>query len=196
MQGDIALDYDQNAGRIQLGSSEISLRSTHLGVSGTLGQNLAIHLTTSDLNDLLTVFSLLDETPPEKLPIALHGGQLRFDGNVSGSLSDLRVTGKADITHVALNRREFDHVTATVDMNRSIANLNALTAEQGKMHAEGQGRVALRDWKLEEASAISALISVQGADLQKLAAENGIALAVTGTAFGTLQVSGRLIRRC
>jgi translocation and assembly module TamB len=190
LQGDIALDYDQNAGRIQLGGSEINLGSTHLGVSGTLGQNLAIHVTTSDLNDLLTVFSLLDETPPGKLPLALHGGQLRFDGNVSGPFSDLRVMGKADATNLVLNGREFDHFTATVDMNRSIANLNALTVEQGKMRVEGQGRVVLRDWKLEEASTISALISVQGADLQKLAAEIGSALTVTGTAFGTLQVMG------
>jgi translocation and assembly module TamB len=133
---------------------------------------------------------LFDETPPEKLPIALHGGQLRFDGNVSGPLSNLRVIGKTDITHLALDQREFDHFTAAIDANKSMANLNALTVEQGKMRVEGQGRVGLHDWKLEDSSSVSALISLQGADIQKLAADNGIQFAATGTLSGTLQVTG------
>ena len=133
---------------------------------------------------------MFDETPPEKLPIALHGGQLRFDGNVSGPLSNLRVIGKTDITHLALDQREFDHFTAAIDANKSMANLNALTVEQGKMRVEGQGRVGLHDWKLEDSSSVSALISLQGADIQKLAADNGIQFAATGTLSGTLQVTG------
>ena len=192
VQGAIALDYDQNAGKIQVGNSEINLGSTHVSMSGTLGENLTIHVITRDFNDLLPVYRLFDETPPEQLPIALHGGQLRFDGDVSGPLSNLRIIGKADITHLALDQREFDHFTASVDINKSIANLNALTIEQGKMRVEGQGRVGLHDWKLEESSSISALISLQGADFQKLAAENGSQIAVTGTLFGTLQVTGTL----
>jgi translocation and assembly module TamB len=190
VQGAIALDYDQNAGRIQVGNSEINLRSTHASMSGTLGENLTIHVTTRDFNDLLPVYRLFDETPPEQLPIALHGGQLRFDGDVSGPLSNLRIMGKADITHLALDQREFDHFTASVDINKSIANLNALTIEQGKMRVEGQGRVGLHDWKLEDSSTVSALISLQGVDIQKLAAENGSKIAATGTLFATLQVTG------
>jgi autotransporter translocation and assembly factor TamB len=71
-----------------------------------------------------------------------------------------------------------------------MANLNALTVEQGKMRVEGQGRVGLHDWKLEDSSSISALISLQGADIQKLASDNGVQIAATGTLFGTLQVTG------
>ncbi len=190
VRGDLAINYDQNAGKIQLGNSEINLGSTHASMSGTLGENLTIHLTTRDFNDLLPVYRLFDETPLEQLPIALHGGQLRFDGNVSGPLSNLRIMGKADITHLALDRREFDHFTASVDINKSIAILNALTIEQGKMRLEGQGRVGLHDWKLEESSSISALISLQGADIEKLAAESGSQIAVTGTLVGNLQVTG------
>jgi translocation and assembly module TamB len=190
LKGDIAIDYDQNARKIQLGSSEIDFGSTRLDMSGTLGDNLAIHATTSNLNDFLPIFPLLDETPPERLPIALHGGQLRFDGNVSGPLSDLRITGKTDISHLALNQREFDRVTATVDVNKSAVNLNTLTMQQGKMRVEGQGRVGLRDWRLEETAPISALISLQGADLRELEAQNGIQIPVSGTLFGTLQATG------
>jgi translocation and assembly module TamB len=190
VQGVIAVDYDQNAGRIQLGNSEVNLGSTHVAVSGTLGENLAVHVTTRDFNDLLPVFPLFNETPPEQLPVALHDGQLRFDGNVSGPLTNLRVIGKTDITHLALDQREFDHVTATIDANKSMANLNALTIEQGKMRVEGQGRIGLHDWKLEDSGSVSALISLQGADVQKLAADNGIQMPATGTLFGTLQVTG------
>lgn len=190
VRGAVAIDYDQKAGRIQLGNSEISLGSAHAAVSGTLGDNLAVSLTTNNFNDLLPIFPLLEETPPEQLPIALHGGQLRFDGNVSGPLSNLRITGKTDITHLALDQREVDHFTAALDVNKSMANLNALTIDQGKLKVQGQGRMGLHDWKLEDSSSISALISVQGVDIQKLAAENGVRMAVTGTLSANLQLTG------
>jgi len=190
LKGEIAINYDQNARKIQLGSSEIDLGSTHVGMSGTLGENLTIHVTTRDLNDLLPIYPLFNETSPEQLPIALRGGQLRFDGNISGPLSDLRITGRTDITHLALDQREFDHLTASVDVNKTMVNLNALIIQQGKMRVEGQARVGLRDWKLEEASSISALISLQGADLLELEAETGMKIPVTGTLLGTLQVTG------
>jgi translocation and assembly module TamB len=190
LKGGIAIDYDQNRRKIQLVNSEIDFGSTHLGMSGTLGENLTIHLTTGDFGELLPVFPLFDQAPPEKLPIALHGGQLRFDGNISGPLSDLRITGKTDITHLALEQREFDHFTASVEISKSLANLNTLTVEQGKMRVEGQGRIGLRDWRLEESSSLSALISLQGADLHELAAEIGNQIEVTGTLSGTLQVTG------
>ncbi|HWY49042.1 MAG TPA: translocation/assembly module TamB domain-containing protein [Bryobacteraceae bacterium] len=192
LKGGIAINYDQNARKIQLGSSEIDLGSTHVVMSGTLGENLTVHVTTSDFNELLPIFPLFDQTPPEQLPVALHGGQLRFDGNISGPLSDLRITGKTDISHLILGQREFDHVTASVDINKSLANMNTFTIEQGKMRVDGQGRVGLRDWQLEEASSISALISLQGADLHELEAETGMKIPVTGTLLGTLQVTGTL----
>jgi translocation and assembly module TamB len=190
VQGAIALDYDQNVRRIQLANSEINLGSTHVGVSGTLGENLAVHLTTRDFNELLPLLPLLGETPPEQLPVALHDGLLRFDGNVSGPLANLRITGKTDVTHLALDQREIDHFTATIDANQSMANLNALTIDQGKMRIEGQGRIGLQDWKLEDSSSLSALISLQGADIQKLAEENGSKLAMTGTLSASLRVTG------
>ncbi len=190
LKGGIAIDYDQNRRKIQLVNSEVDFGSTHLGMSGTLGDNLTIHLTTGDFSELLPLFPLFDQAPPEKLPIALHGGQLRFDGNISGPLSDLRITGKTDITHLALDQREFDHFTASVEISKSLANLNTLTVEQGKMRVEGQGRIGLRDWRLEESSSLSALISLQGADLHELGAEIGIQIEITGTLSGTLQVTG------
>ncbi|HEX4594047.1 MAG TPA: translocation/assembly module TamB domain-containing protein [Bryobacteraceae bacterium] len=190
VQGVVAIDYDQNAARIQLGTSELNLGSTHLAVSGTLGENLVVHLSSRNLDELLPVLPLLGENPPEQLPIALHDGQLRFDGNVSGPFSNLRITGKTDVTHLALDQRDIDHFTATIDANKSMANLNALTIEQGKLRVDGQGRVGLNDWKLEDSSSLSALISLQGADIQKLAAENGSKIAMTGTLSATLQVSG------
>ena len=190
VRGMLAIDYDQNSGRIRLGSSEADLGSTHLAVSGTLGENLAVHLTSRNLNDLLPVLPLFEESPPEQLPVALHEGELRFDGNVAGPVANLRITGKTDITHLALDRREVDHFTAAIDANKSMANLNAMTIEQGKMRVEGQGRVGLHDWKLEDSSSVSALISVQGADIQKLAAENGSQTPVTGALSATLQVTG------
>ncbi len=190
VQGVIAVNYDQRAGKIQLGNSEINLGSSHVSVMGTLGESLAVRLTSGNFNDFLPLLPLFGETPPEQLPVALHGGQASFDGSVAGPLQNFRITGKADITHLVLDRREFDRFSATVDITKSQAILNTLAVEQGRMRVGGQGRVGLHEWKLEDSSSISALISVQGADIQKLASENGSQISVTGTLSANLQVSG------
>lgn len=190
VQGAIAINYDQRAGRIQLGNSDVNLGSTHVSVSGTLGATLNVHVATGDLNDFLPLFPLFGETPPEQLPVALHGGVARFDGTVTGPLADPRISGKAEVGHLVLDRREFDHFTGSFDIVRSGANLNTLVLEQGKMRLEGQGRAGLTDWKLEDASPISLLLSVRGADIGKLLADNGTEAPVSGTLSATVQVTG------
>jgi len=190
VQGAVSVNYDQRAGKVQLGNSEINIGSTHVGFSGTLGENLIVQVVSRNLNDFLPLFLLFEETPPEQIPVALHGGLARFDGTVTGPLANLRISGKADVTRLALDRREFDHIVSTFDIERSSANLQTLTVDQGALRVEGQGRVGLFDWKLEDRSTISALISVRGGDIQKLLAENGSQAPVKGTAAGTFQVSG------
>ena len=190
LEGTLAINYDQRGGKIQLGNSEITLGSTHASASGTLGENLAVQLASRNFDDLLPVLPLLVENAPEQLPAALHGGAFRFDGTISGPLDSVRISGKADATRLALDRREFDRLTAAIDVNKSGANLNSVTVEQGRLRVEGQGRIGLHDWKLEESSSIAGLVSLAGADLQKLAAENGIEVPVSGMLSASLQLTG------
>jgi translocation and assembly module TamB len=192
VQGAVDIHYDQRAGTVQLGNSELNLGTTHVGVSGTLGQTLQVQVVSKNLDDFLPLFPLFGEAPPKQLPVALHGGLAQFDGSVTGPLANPRVSGKADVTHFALDRREFDRFTSTFDIEKSGANLRTLSVEQGKMRVEGQGRIGLHDWKLEDSSTVSALLSVQGADLQKLLAEteSDHPVPITGSLAAKLQVSG------
>ena len=190
LKGEVAVDYDQSAGKIQLGTSEIDLGSSHVAASGTLGERLAIHLTSKNLNDFLPLFALFGDTPPEQLPVALEGGAMTFDGTVSGPLPSPKISGTASIGRFTLGERQFDHVTASFDIDPSAADFRTLVIEQGKMRLEGQGRIGLHAWRLEDSSSLSALLSVSRADLQTLAEQNGIETPVTGSVSGTVHVSG------
>src|ERR1700730_11306592 len=60
------------------------------------------------------------------------------------------------------------------------------------MHLEGQARLSLRNWRLEDASTVAALVSVRGGDLHTLAVQNGIDLPATGTLAAKLNIMGSL----
>ncbi len=192
VQGAVAINYDQRAGTLQLGNSEVNLGSTHATFSGTLGRQLQVRVVSANLNDALPLFPLFQQTPPDQLPIALEGSSASFDGTVQGPLANPVVSGKAEIGRFAVDDHKFDRATATFELDRTSANLRTFTLAQGKMRVEGQGRVALQDWQVHDSSAISALLAVSGADIQTLAAESKIDTPVSGTFSGTLHVSGSI----
>lgn len=192
LQGVVNVGYNQRAGTVQLGNSELNLGSTHIGVSGTIGQSVQVQVLSKNLNDFLPLFPLLGESPPEQLPVTLKGGVGSFEGAITGPVAAPRVSGKADVTHFALDQRDFDHITATFEADASAVNFQTLTIDQGKMRIEAQGRASLHDWKLEDSSTISALLTARGVDMQKILAQNEdwSKIPVTGLVFGTAHVTG------
>lgn len=192
VQGSVNLNYNQRDGKLQLGDSQVSLGSTNFAVSGTLGEKLAVHLSSRDLNNVLPLLPLLGESPPEQLPIALHGGTVVFDGQVTGPISNPRISGKADATHLALDRREFDHITGTFDVDKTAANIHTLAVEQDGMHLDAHGRIGLVDWRVVDASPVSVSFSVRGADIQRLLAESEFDIRAKGDLSATGQVTGTL----
>lgn len=188
----IGINYDQRAAALQLGNSEVSIGSTSVSVSGTLGQTLNVHLVSGNLNDILPVFPLFGEQPPEQLPLALHGGLARFDGVVAGPLGNLRVSGKADLTHLVWKGRELDHVAATLNVDKTLANLYTIAIDQDQMHIVGQARLGLLDWKAVDSSVLSASLSIRGADIHQLLADKGDRIPVSGALSATAHVTGTL----
>ncbi len=192
IEGVVTIAYDQAAAKLELGTSELTLGTTHATVSGVLGLRVAVHLVSQNLADALPLFPLLGATPPNELPLSLDGSSATFDGTVSGPLDDPKISGKTEIGPFTAQGHHFDRLTATLDLDQSSANFRTLTLAQGKMHVEGQGRVSLHNWKAEESSAISGLVSVTGADIQSVADEAKIPTPVTGTISGILHVSGSI----
>ena len=190
VEGAANVAYNQAAGKIELGNSRLTIGSTQATVSGVLGQSLAVHATSKNLNDALPLFPLLGQEPPKEIPVALESSSASFDGTVVGPLAAPRISGKAEVGRFSFQGQHFDHLTATVDMDQSSANLRTLALTQGKMRVEGQGRVSLRDWRVEDTSTVSGLLSVTGADVQTLAKEAQTEAPVSGTLSGILRVSG------
>ncbi len=192
LEGTIAAAYNQQAGTIELGSSQLTLGSTEATFSGVLGRSLTVHIVSKNLNDTLPLFPLLDVEPPRESSVSLQSSSAIFDGTITGPLLKPAISGKADVGRFEFRGHRFDHLSATVDMDGSSATFRTLTAVQDKTRVEGQGSVSLRDWKIEDSSHISGLLSITGADLQTLAKESGADLAITGSLSGIVRVSGSI----
>lgn len=195
LAGLVAVDYDQTANKVELGTSHVDLGSSHLTASGTLGERLAVHLTSNNLNDFLPIFPLFEKAPPEKLPLALEGGSATLDGTITGPLANPRISGTADIGRFSYKERQFDHVAAAFDVEQSSAGFRTLAIDQGRMRLEGQGRVGLEDWRIQDASSVSALLQMSRADLKTLLEQNdvvkrGAETPVSASVSGTVHVSG------
>ena len=192
LEGAVTLAFDQSDQKIQIESSNVTLGSTQVAASGVLGENLMLHALSKNLNDLLRLFPLAGEAPPDQIPITLEASSASFDGNFSGAPGNARISGQGELGRFAVDGQHFDHLTAAVELDRSSANFRSLTLAQGKMRVEGQGRIGLRNWKVEDASTISGLLSVTGADTQTFAKEAGLGMPAGGTFSGVLRVSGSL----
>ena len=192
--GEIAVSFHQSAEKVELGSAHLTIGSTQATLSGVLGQQLAVHVTSKNLNDALALFPLIGEETPKGAPISLDASSATFDGVIVGPLADPRISGKAEVGRFTFRGHRFDRLTADVDAGQSSANFRTLTLTQDKMRIEGQGRVGLHKWQVEDASNISGLLSITGADVQTLAQETGTQLPapITGGLSGTVRVSGSL----
>jgi translocation and assembly module TamB len=193
VRGSLAIDYDQRAGKLQLGNSQADVGSTHVAVSGTLGENLALHVVSRDLNDALPVLRAVGAHPPARWPVELQDGVARIDASIAGRLEDPKVSGHADVQKLKLDGHAVDRVTSNFKLDRSSAVFEAITVEDGKMRLEGSGRAGLRGWTLEGISPVSANVTLRAADIQILAEEAGWkALPATGLVSAALHVSGSL----
>ena len=191
VQGKVTVNYDQRAGTVRLPDAEVNVGSTHVSASGVLGGTLAVHVESRNLNDALAGFPLLGTSAPEKLPFGLDASSARFDGSVSGPITNLRISGKGDADHVALDFGQFDHFTSAFDFDRSTLDVHSFTLQQGKMRVEGQGHVDLQDWKVRDAGSVSGCSSPRRRPARS-GGPSWIQLPATGALAAMLHVSGSI----
>jgi translocation and assembly module TamB len=212
VQGFVDMTYEQTPNTLALANSIVNLGASHVEVSGTLGQNLLVHTTSRDLNDVVAAFPLFGVTPPKALPIVLKGGSARFDGNVTGPLKEPKFTGQAEATRFSLEKRDFDHAVANFDLTKSVVVFRSLDLDQGRLHAHGNGSMGLVNWQLDDSSALAATVTLRGVDIQKLINDvttlnrdlqpnddpqlsrdsNGAVPTITGTLSATADLKGTL----
>lgn len=193
VQGGLVIHYDQRSGKIVLGDSRVVVGASEATVAGLFGENLALHVVSRDLNDVIPVLRALGANPPARWPVELHDGVVHVDASVTGTLQNAKVSGKADFERLKFDGHQVDRLVTTFSLDGSAADLLTVSVQQGKMRLEGQGRAGLHNWKLEGSSPVSALATLRSADLQTLAAEAGMSPPpASGSISATLRVTGSL----
>ncbi len=191
VQGSVELAYSQRAGTLRLGDSSIEAGDTRIDFSGTLGENLRVHLLSRDLTDLLPAIHMVSEKAPEQLPVELAaGGTAEFRGNVLGKLNAPQITGRLQLTGFVVQNQRFDRLAATFKIENDLAGVDKLSLRRGDMVAVVQGEAGLENWRLAPDSTIRASASLEKAQLGTLLAEIGRKEPVDGTLRGSVDVSG------
>ena len=95
VNGQVAAIYDTRTGILDLGRSHISLPSSSVDFSGSLGRQLRVQLESRNLDDLLPVLG----KEAASLPVQLHNGGARFDGTVTGKLDDPVAAGRLTVSN-------------------------------------------------------------------------------------------------
>jgi translocation and assembly module TamB len=167
LQGDIDVAYDGTDKTIRLGTSQLQTEASRVQVSGVLGSNLQVSLTTSNLDDLLPVASLVSSDVPASLPVRLTQGSASFQGAVTGALTDPRIEGRARADEFAYGDHKFDAAATDVSLRRDDLTLRSIALSFAGQPVEGNLRVALQDFKPTEQGLVSGNLRVV-ASLEKI----------------------------
>lgn len=198
VSGNFTAEYSGARDDVSIERSILMLPHSRLSVNGSVGRELHVALTSTNLDDLLAA------VPPSSRPhIALHRGEAGFNGIVTGSLSAPDISGHITATRFSVEGREFDSSAADATANQHGVAIKNGSLSRSTMQARFSGTLGLRDWKPLPSSPLQANASVQNADLADLLALAGeapsgysgalsINAAIHGT-FGNPQGSASLL---
>jgi len=188
VRGQVAASYDALTGALDLGASTVSLPSSRVEVSGSLGRQMKVHLETRDLNDFLPVLGESAASLPVKL-----GGAILFDGTVTGQADNPQIAGRISLTRFSFSGESFDLLQADVNASPQTVRLQNAVAARGGLRAQFQGVLGLHNWKADAASAIAASGNIRNASVTELvAALHQKNVPATGTVTATGQIAGAL----
>jgi translocation and assembly module TamB len=193
VHGLIDASYDGKRGAVDLGSSFVQLPSTRLDFGGALGRQLRVHLQSTNLDDLLPALELAASGAPRTLPLKLQNGSAVFEGAVTGSLSSPQIAGHVGLTNFVYSQEKIDSLAADVAIQQSSLRVQNATLARGNLRAEFAGTVGLIAWKPDKAGALSATVTLRGADVHDLLALAGRrSLPAAGDLAATAQVTGTI----
>ncbi|MGA3044424.1 MAG: hypothetical protein ABSF54_26920, partial [Bryobacteraceae bacterium] len=185
VHGSIDATYDAANETLDLGTSSLALPSTRLDFSGVLGRRLRVHGDSQNLDEVLPAFDI------QSLPVKLVSGEAVFDGVIAGKTEDPRITGHANARNLVWEGRTFQAVSGDVDVSGAGVAVRNGNVQQGALHAQGAGSLGMRDWKVEDASAVSFAGSIRNAPAAELMAAADIKnVPLEGTIGADAKVAG------
>jgi translocation and assembly module TamB len=187
VHGTINAAYDARTRTLDLGHSDVSLPHSRAEFSGVIGGTLTAHLETTDLNDFLPVLG----DSAAALPLTLNNGSAIFDGTVTGDLNTPQINGHLQTTNVVYSGESIDSFEGDVSAAPDLVRIQNATVGRGSLRAQGQGSVALSNWKTTPSSAITGNATIRNAPLPELLTLAKVKnVDATGTVSTTAAVSG------
>ncbi len=185
LSGKLNAEYNGATDNVAVTNSYLALPHSRLTLSGALGKQLNIALTSKDLNDLLAAAAL--KGPP---PVVLDpGGQADFTGTVSGSLTSPRVAGHLAVSRFKVEGRDFNTLAADLTASAAGAAVRNGLLTRGPMQADIAANVGLRNWSPTPRSPVTANVNIANGDLADIMALAGQQSAGYS---GTLTASARI----
>ena len=194
VSGRLDIAYDQHTQRIELGKSHVETAASRVNFNGTLGEHLDVRLESKDLHDLLPALAMASTTSaPENLPLSLTpGGSALFEGTIDGKPSAAALKGRIALTQFTSEGQSFDRLTANVAADENRVHLQTVALAKDQMVLEGSADAGLRNWKLVDASPVSANLKLRGAEIAALLAIAQQKAPVDGLLSGAITVDGTL----
>lgn len=158
VSGNLSADYSGAKDDVTIQKSVLTLPHSRLSLDGSVGKQLNVALTTTDLDDLFAAL------PPDANPrVALRGGQASFTGKITGGLSAPSVSGHVTANRFSVAGRHFDSIDADASLTKDAVAIENGSLSRNTMQARFAGSLGLRDWKpLPGASLMSTPVSVNG----------------------------------
>ncbi|MBS1873924.1 MAG: translocation/assembly module TamB domain-containing protein [Acidobacteria bacterium] len=196
IEGNVDLIYDRASGKLRLGDSSLTTRSTRVRATGTLGETLRISLESSDLNDLTPALERF--SPETKIPIRLAGGAAHAEFAVSGGVQTEKefrpekISGTLSLGRFEYEGHVIDSLRARIEGISSQLTAQDIEITQKTAVLTGSARVALDNWKTSDGSPLQASLRLKGGDLESLLAEAKQKLPVTGRLTASAEITGTI----
>ncbi len=154
VSGSVKADYRGSNDQIALHDSFLSFPHSKLTLNGSVGKQLDVTLTSTDLRDFVA-----------DLPVTLNHGHATFAGTVTGSLTAPRISGHLAANRFTVEGRQFDSLESDLAVSKSHAAVNHGTLARAAMRATYDGVLGLSDWSATPSERIAVNIVLRNGDL-------------------------------
>ena len=187
VSGNLSFAYQQRGNLIELADSKLHLPGLEVAVAGVPGTNLKLLIDSTDLRELRPLLPLLHAPVVDfPWPVLLHDGMARFEGSVSGNLSNPRVDGVLALTNFQMDGANWQNLRSAFSLQKSELAISSLTVQQDFLRGRATGRIALSNWHAEPGS----VLQTEG-EFSRLDVEHFIGYA-GGSAAGSFHLTGTL----
>jgi translocation and assembly module TamB len=168
LSGNLTAAYSGAKDDVSIQKSLITLPNSRVSVDGSVGKQLNIAVSTTNLDD---VFATLP--PSSRPPVALHGGQASFTGKVTGSLTAPNISGHVSANRFSVAGRQFDSFNADATVTKHDVAIQNGSLARSSMQSRFSGTLGLQDWKPMPTAPLAVDGSIQNGDLADLLALAG-----------------------